>query len=155
MMNSLDSWIFSLPPLSLFKEWSPRPGGTSVNDGSNNTSEGLNFVTLLDDLTTFAYELCTTRGKEYLKTRRMGRRILTGLSIASGKLCIILRLMQALAHEGDLPLPVDEQLAIQKLLQRISIYQAQNHGYCQKQEQMSLEALRHGAIIYDLEISYN
>ena len=30
--------------------------------------------------------------------------------------------MQALAHEGDLPLPVDEQLAIQKLLQRISIY---------------------------------
>ena len=27
-----------------------------------------------------------------------------------------------IAHEGDLPLPVDEQLAIQKLLQRISIY---------------------------------
>ena len=103
MANSLDSWIFSLPPLSLFKEWSPRPGGTAVNDGSNNTSEGLNFVTLLDDLTTFAYELCTTRGKEYLKTRRMGRRILTGLSIASGKLCIILRLMQALPMKETFP----------------------------------------------------
>ena len=94
--------LFFTTFISLSKNGHHAQGELLVNDGSNNTNEGLNFVTLLDDLTTFAYELCKTRGKENLKTRRMGRRILTGLSIASGKLCIILRLMQALVLEGDL-----------------------------------------------------
>ena len=131
-MDELSKWISKLPPLSLFKEWSPRPVGDLAmrnNNSCNNSdksskshkSDSINFVTILNDMAMFAYELSTTSGNDHDGTRSCGRKMLSGLAFASGKLCVMLRLLQALIYEGNAVLSEAEQKEMQKLLKRLSL----------------------------------
>ena len=109
-MVGVGDWLAQLPPLSLYKDWSPRPRKTKAN------SEQINFVSTLSDLAQWAFSTATASKSD--STRFHGRKMLQGLAVASGKLCIMLRFLEALLLEKG-SLNAEEKTSASLFLKRL------------------------------------